>query len=180
MAAVLVRRGKAIVELLVNEYSRRGFIDGVICRLPTVAVRSGAPNSAASSFVSGIIREPLAGLDSVCPVPLETRLWISSPDVVIENLVHAARVPASALEGRRALYHPGLCVTPSEMLDSLERLGGAAARARVRCEADQRIMRIVCSWPGAFDVSRRLRFGFSADRDFDSVVRQFMRERDGS
>ena len=83
---------KAIAELLVNEYSRRGFIDGIVCRLPTVAVRPGAPNSAMSSFVSGIIREPLAGIDSVCPVPLDTRLWISSPDVVTRNLLHAARV----------------------------------------------------------------------------------------
>ena len=168
---------KAIVELLVNEYSRRGFIDGIVCRLPTIGVRAGAPNSAASSFVSGIVREPLAGIDSVCPVPLETRLWISSPDVVIENLVHAARLPTSRLEGRRALNLPGLCVTPSEMLASLERLGGAAARARVRCEEDPRVIRIVCSWPGAFDVSRPLRLGFLADRDIDSVVRQFMAEQ---
>jgi len=122
---------KAIAEFLVNEYSRRGFIDGIVCRLPTIAVRSGAPNAAASSFVSGIIREPLAGIDTVCPVPLESRLWISSPDVVIDNLVHAGRLPTAALEGRRALNLPGLCVTPSEMLASLERLGGAAARARL-------------------------------------------------
>ena len=168
---------KAIAELLVNDYSRRGFIDGIVCRVPTVAVRPGAPNSAASSFVSGIIREPLAGIDSVCPVPLQTRLWISSPDVVTDNFVHAARLATAVLDGRRTLNLPGLCVTPSEMLASLERLGGAAARARVRCEADQRIVRIVCSWPGALDASRPLRLGFVADRDIDSVVRQFM---DGS
>jgi nucleoside-diphosphate-sugar epimerase len=165
---------KAIAEFLINEYSRRGFIDGIVCRLPTIAVRPSAPNSAMSSFVSGIIREPLAGIDSICPVPLETRIWISSPDVVIDNLVHAARLPTAALEGRLALNLPGLCVTPSEMLASLERLGGAAARAHVRCEVDQRTMRIVCTWPGAFDVSRPLRLGFIADRDIDSVVRQFM------
>ena len=91
---------KAIDELLVSEYSRRGFIDGISCRLATVTVRPGAPNSALSSFVSGIIREPLAGIDAVCPVPLDTRLWISSPDVVTANLIHAARVPAPALDGR--------------------------------------------------------------------------------
>jgi nucleoside-diphosphate-sugar epimerase len=168
---------KAIAEFLVNEYSRRDVIDGIVCRLPTIAVRAGAPNSAMSSFVSGIIREPLAGIDSVCPVPLDTRIWISSPEVVIENLVHAGRMPAATLDGRRALNLPGLCVTPSEMLASLERLGGAAARARVRCETDQRTMRMVCGWPGAFDVSRPLRLGFIADRDIDSVVRQFMAER---
>jgi len=168
---------KAIAEFLVNEYSRRDVIDGIVCRLPTIAVRAGAPNSAMSSFVSGIIREPLAGIDSICPVPLDTRIWISSPDVVIDNLVHAGRIPTAALGGRRALNLPGLCVTPSEMLASLERLGGAAARARVRCETDQRTMRMVCGWPGAFDVSRPLRLGFIADRDIDSVVRQFMAER---
>lgn len=168
---------KAIAELLVSDYSRRGFIDGISCRLPTVAIRPGKPNSAMSSFVSGIIREPLAGIDSVCPVPLDTRLWITSPGIVTSNLVHAARMTTSALEGRRALNFPGLCVTPSEMLASLERLGGAAVRARVRCEPDPGMMRIVCSWPGAFDVSRTLRLGFTADNDFDSVMRQFMVER---
>lgn len=165
---------KAISELLVSEYSRRGFIDGIVCRLPTIAVRPGAPNAAASSFVSGIVREPLAGIDTVCPVPLDTRLWIGSPDVVIRNLVHAARVDASALEGRRIVNLPGLTVTPAEMLASLERLAGAALRSRVRCELDQRIMRIVSTWPGAFDISRALRLGFSADRDIDALVRQFM------
>lgn len=168
---------KAIAEILVNEYSRKGFIDAVICRLATIAVRPGKPNAAASSFVSGIIREPLAGIDSVCPVPLDTRLWVCSPDVVIHNLVHAARLPTSSLEGGRALNLPGLCVTPAQMLDSLERLGGAEARARVRCELDQRLMRIVCSWPGAFDISRPLSLGFQVDRDIDSIIRQFMAEQ---
>ena len=133
---------KAIDELLVNEYSRRGFIDGIVCRLPTIAVRPGAPNAAASSFVSGIVREPLAGIDTVCPVPLETRLWISSPDVVTQNLVHAARLDASALEGRRNINLPGGTVTAAEMLASLERLAGAEVRSRVRCEIDQRIWRL--------------------------------------
>src|SRR6187402_1327359 len=94
---------KAMTELLVREYSRRGFVDGIAVRLATVTVRPGKPNSALSSFVSGIIREPLAGIDAVCPVPLDTRLWISSPDVVTRNLLHAARVPASALDGVVAL-----------------------------------------------------------------------------
>jgi nucleoside-diphosphate-sugar epimerase len=165
---------KAIAELLVNDYSRRGFVDGISCRLPTVAIRPGAPNSALSSFVSGIVREPLAGLDSHCPVPLDTPLWITSPAVVTRNLVHAAAVATSALDGRRALNLPGLTVTPGEMLESLERYGGPAARARVRCEPDERMMRIVCTWPGAFDISRPLRLGFRADTDIDSIVREFM------
>jgi nucleoside-diphosphate-sugar epimerase len=168
---------KAVAELLVSEYSRKGFVDGIVCRLPTVAIRPGSPNSAMSSFVSGIIREPLAGTDSVCPVPLDTRLWICSPHVLTSNLVHAARLETSALEGRRTLNLPGLSVTPAEMLASLERVGGAAARARVRCEPDPHIMRIVCTWPGAFDVSRALGLGFDVDRDVDSILRQFMAER---
>jgi nucleoside-diphosphate-sugar epimerase len=168
---------KAIAELLVNEYSRKRFVDGIVCRLPTVAVRPGTANAAASSFVSGIIREPLAGIDTVCPVPLDTRLWITSPDLVTANLVHAARVQTSDLEDRRTVNLPGLSVTPEEILDSLERVAGPAVRARVRCELDRRTMHIVCTWPGAFDVSRALRLGFSADRDIDSIVRQFIAER---
>jgi nucleoside-diphosphate-sugar epimerase len=170
---------KAIAELLVGDYSRRGFVDGISCRLPTVAIRPGAPNSALSSFVSGIIREPLAGIESVCPVPLDTPLWITSPTVVTGNLVHAASVPTSALEGRRALNLPGLSVTPRQMLDSLERLVGASARAKVRCEPDERMMRIVCTWPGAFDISRPLRLGFRADGNIDDVIREFIRFRNG-
>ena len=167
---------KAIGELLVADYSRRAWIDGISCRLPTVAIRPGQPNSALSSFVSGIIREPLAGVESVCPVPLDTRVWITSPEVVIGNLIHAARVPTSSLEGRRALNFPGLSVTPAEMLASLEHLGGPAARARVRCEIDPVMMRVVGTWPGAFDISRPVSLGFRGDRDIDSVVRQFMAE----
>jgi nucleoside-diphosphate-sugar epimerase len=165
---------KAMAELLVHEYSRKGFVDGIACRLPTVAVRPGRPNAAASSFVSGIIREPLTGIDTICPVPLDTRLWIASPDVVTANLLHAARLQTCDLQSRRTVNLPGLSVTPREMLDSLERLAGPAARARVRSEIDERIAAIVCTWPGAFDVRRALRLGFSSDRDVDSIVRQFM------
>jgi nucleoside-diphosphate-sugar epimerase len=168
---------KAIAELLVNDYSRRRFVDGVSCRLPTVAIRPGKPNSAMSSFVSGIIREPLAGVDTVCPVPLDTRLWITSPDVVTRNLVHAGTIPTSRLEGRRALNFPGLCVTPSEMLDALERVAGPSARARVRCVEDPKMMPVICSWPGAFDIGRPLRLGFVVDRGVESIVHQFEAEQ---
>jgi nucleoside-diphosphate-sugar epimerase len=170
---------KAIAELMVGDYSRRGFVDGIACRLPTVAIRPGKPNSAMSSFVSGIIREPLAGIGSVCPVPLDTPLWVASPAVAVANLRHAAALPTSALDGKRAVTLPGLCVTPADLLASLERLAGPAARARVRCEPDERLMRVVCTWPGAFDVSRAFRLGFAGDADVDSLVRQFMDERSG-
>jgi nucleoside-diphosphate-sugar epimerase len=165
---------KTMAELLVSEYSRRGFIDGIACRLATVTVRPGQPNSALSSFVSGIIREPLAGVDAVCPVPLDTRLWVSSPDVVTRNLLHAAGVPAAALDGRLSVNLPGLTVTPSEMLASLERAGGAAVRARVRSQIDPYVTRVVSTWPGVLDDSRARKLGFSADRDFDEVVRQYL------
>jgi len=165
---------KAITELLVREYSRRGFVDGIACRLATVTVRPGAPNSALSSFVSGIIREPLAGIEAVCPVPLDTRIWVSSPGVVTSNLIHAARVPASALAGDVSVNLPGLTVTPAQMLASLERAGGAEARARVRCEVDPRAARIFATWPGALDDRRARRLGFEGDRDVDEIVRQYI------
>ena len=167
---------KVIAETLVSEYSRRGFVDGIACRVPTVAVRPGKPNSALSSFVSGIIREPLAGIDAVCPVPLDTRVWITSPRVATANLAHAAVVASDALGDRRVVNLPGLCVTPAQMLDSLERLGGAPARRRVRVEIDPHIARIVSSWPGRFDVSRALSLGFAPEGDIDSIVAQFMAE----
>lgn len=162
---------KAMAELLINDYSRKGFIDGRVCRLPTISVRPGKPNAAASSFASGILREPLAGEMSNCPVPLDTRMWLSSPQTVVDNLVHAARLDGQALGLRRTLNLPGISVRVSEMLDSLARVGGEAARARVSFEPDERIQRIVCSWPGDFDIQRPLQLGFRGDADFDSVVR---------
>lgn len=161
---------KAIGELLVGDYSRKGFVDGRICRLPTISIRPGAPNAAASSFASGIIREPLQGLPSNCPVPLDTRLWLSSPDRVIANLLHAARLDAAALGAQRTLNLPGISVTVAQMLDSLERLAGAQARALVTHQADPRVAAIVCSWPSDFELHRALALGFLGDVDFDAVV----------
>ena len=115
----------------------------------------------------------------MCPVPLETRLWISSPGTVTSNLLHAARVPAAALEGRRVLNLPGLSVTAGEMLDSLERLGGSEARARVRLEIDERVERVVCTWPGALDASRAIGLGFIADSGVDELVGQYISRQRG-
>jgi len=164
---------KAMTELLILDYARRGFISAVVCRVPTVAIRPGAPNSALSSFVSGIVREPMAGVASVCPVPLDARIWITSPAVVIQNLMHAARVPGDAFGGQYTVNLPGITATPREMLDSLERVGGVAARALVSCAPDARITSAVMSWPGAFDVSRALGLGFQQDRDVEAIVRQY-------
>lgn len=164
---------KAIGELLVNEYSRKGYIDARITRLPTISVRPGRPNSAASSFASGIIREPLLGEASVCPVPLDTRMWLSSPGTVVENLVHAAVISPDDLGAWRVLNVPGVSVTVAEMLEALEHVGGPAARALVSVELDERVMSIVCSWPGQFDTERTLRLGFRPDDSFEAAVRQF-------
>ncbi|EFG35822.1 4-hydroxybutyrate dehydrogenase [Brucella sp. NVSL 07-0026] len=167
---------KAIGEFLVGDYSRRGFIDGRICRLPTIVVRPGKPNSAASSFASDIIREPLAGIASNNPVPPATRMWLSSPDIAARNLVHAITVEGSALGINRVLNLPGICVTVADMLDSLERIAGKDVRALVSAEPEQRVIDIVCSWPGEFDIARPLALGFTRDADFDAVVRQYRDE----
>lgn len=167
---------KAIGELLVNEYSRKGFIDGRVCRLPTISVRPGKPNSAASSFASGLIREPLNGISSVCPVPFETRMWLSSPDAAVANLVHAFEVEGELLGQWRTLNIPGITVTVGDMLDSLTRVGGQAARDLVTLAHDERIFAIVGSWPGKFDVARPVELGFVRDVEFDDVVRQYRDE----
>ena len=168
---------KTIGEVLVREYSRRGFVDGIICRVPTVAVRPGVPNSAVSSFVSGIIREPVAGLEALCPVPLDAPLWITSPDTVTTNLMHAGHLDTARLGPSRAVNLPGILVTPATMLDGLERLVGPEARARVRHAIDDRIARIILTWPGAFDVSRALALGFTADRDVDALISEYLATR---
>lgn len=167
---------KAIAELLVLEATRRGVVDGVACRVPTVSVRPGRPNSALSSFVSGIVREPLAGIESVCPVPLDTRLWVSSPAVTTSNLAYAGRVPADAIGDVRTINLPGITLTPAQMLDALEHAAGPAARALVRLEPDAHIARMVNTWPGAIDTTRALALGFTVDRDADGLVTQYVAE----
>lgn len=167
---------KAIGELLVNDYSRRGFVDGRAVRLPTIAVRPGKPNRAASSFVSGIMREPLHGQTAVCPVGRDVLVAISSPGTVVENLVHAHRVPAAAWGTNRTLILPGLSVTLGEMIDTLARVAGADVAARIRFERDEAVERIVLTWPARLDASRARSLGFQIDRDFESILRSYQRE----
>lgn len=161
---------KAIGELLVADCTRKGFVDGRVVRLPTVVVRPGEPNAAASSFASGIIREPFAGLEAICPVPIETRLWLASPDTVVANLLHALALPRHV---GRAINLPGLSVSVEQMLDSLSRIGGATRRALVRQEPDARISAIVLGWPNDFVVTRALALGFARDDSLDAVIRQY-------
>jgi D-erythronate 2-dehydrogenase len=165
---------KAMGELLLNDYSRKGFVDGLALRLPTICVRPGRPNQAASSFVSSIIREPLRGEPAICPVSAGLRLWLSSPATVVQNLVHAATLDTASLAGWRTVNLPGISVTVEQMLDALERLTNAATRARVRFEPNDSINAIVSSWPGAIDNTRALQLGFQVDHHFDSFIHQYM------
>jgi D-erythronate 2-dehydrogenase len=162
---------KLMCELLVHDYSRKGFIDGRALRLPTISVRPGKPNKAASSFASGIIREPLAGQEAVCPVPPETVMWLMSPRTAIENLVHGHELEAERLGPSRIVNMPGLSVTVRDMVGALERVAGPEASRRVRWEPDPAVIRIVSSWPGRFATPRAQALGFQADRSFEDIVR---------
>lgn len=165
---------KAIGELLVNDYTRKGFVDGRILRLPTICVRPGRPNQAASSFVSSIIREPIQGEEAICPVSAELALWLSSPDTVIQNMLKGAMLDGATFGDWRTVNLPGISVTVQHMLDSLERIAGKAALARVQFKPDPAINAIVSSWPGRVDNTRALRLGFQADAHFDDFIRQFI------
>jgi nucleoside-diphosphate-sugar epimerase len=167
---------KLIGELLVGEFARKGFIDGRAVRLPTIVVRPGKPNAAASSFASSIIREPLAGEEAICPVEADTALWLLSPQAAIDALLHAHELPRArwdAVTHGRALNLPGLTVTVREMLEALRAVGGDAAVARVKVAPDPRIKAIVQSWPARFDAARAAALGFRADAGIDAVVRAY-------
>ncbi len=166
---------KAVGELLVNDYSRKGFVDGITLRLPTVCVRSGKPNSAASSFVSDVIREPLAGRTVVCPVDLELALWLTSPDAAVQNLVHAGMVSTVELN-YRSVNVPGVTVTVRQMLETLERLAGEKVRNHVALKRDRTIESIVGTWPNRFDVTGASELGFTVDSSFEQIVRSYIDE----
>jgi len=170
---------KAIGELLVADYTRKGFVDGRALRLPTVTVRPGKPNAAASSFASGIIREPVNGEESVCPVERSTRMWVISPDSAVGGLIFAHELAADRLGFHRSISLPGLSVTVGEMAAALERVAGAEAAARIRWEPDPQITRLVDTWPGTLDASRALELGFPHDEDFDAIVRAYVESRSG-
>jgi len=167
---------KAIGELLVYDMSRKGFIDGRSLRLPTVTVRPGKPNKAASSFASGIVREPLAGVEGVCPVAPATRMWVTSPRAVVENLVAGHEARADGFRQTRSVNVPGLCVGVGEMVDALRRVAGDAVAARVRWAFDPAIDRIVSTWPARFEPARGRALGMRADADFDSIVRAYLQD----
>ncbi len=162
---------KAIGELLVADYSRRGFIDGIGLRLPTVCVRPGKPNKAASGFYSGIIREPLNGQSAILPVPTDLRHWFASPRAAVGYLLHAGALDTKALGTRRILTMPGISASVAEQIEALRRSAGDAAVALIRHAPDPAVLAIVGTWPRAFDCTRALALGFTPDRDFDEIIR---------
>ncbi len=162
---------KAICELLLADYSRRGFLDGVGIRLPTIAVRPGKPNKAASGFFSGIIREPLAGMEAILPVDDSVRHWFASPRAAVGFLLHAAQMDTAPLGQRRNLTMPGLSVTVAEQIAALQRVAGPAATQLIRRQPDEVIAKIVAGWPQAFDAQRALALGFRAETSFDEIIR---------
>ncbi len=167
---------KLIGEHLVQDFSRKGFIDGRSVRVPTVVVRPGKPNGAASGFASGIIREPLAGIEAVLPVSPETVMWLASPAAVIGMLMHTIELSAQAWGWHRSINLPGLSATMQEELDALRVVGGEAAVKLVKYAPDEKVMRLVNTWAGRFDTSRALAMGYRADADVLSIVQGYARE----
>jgi nucleoside-diphosphate-sugar epimerase len=165
---------KAIGELLVNDYSRKGFVDGRAVRLPTVVVRPGRPNRAASTFASSMIREPLAGREALCPVSPDTVMALASPRRIVAGLVQAHDLPGAAFGVSRSLQLPGFSVAVGEIAAAVGRAGGVAAYARIRWEPDPQIQQIISSWPHALHAPRAEALGFTADSGIDEVVAAFI------
>jgi len=170
---------KAMCELMVTDYSRKGFVDGRSLRLPTVTVRPGKANKAASSFASGIIREPLNGVVSVCPVPPETKVWALSPRSTVHNLIHAHELDRAAFGSAGAVNLPGLTTTVGEMVAAMGRVAGANTMKLVEWKEDPAILKLVRTWPGDFVTARAEKMGFIHDASFDDVVKAYMEEELG-
>jgi D-erythronate 2-dehydrogenase len=162
---------KAISELLVSDYTRKGFLDGLSLRLPTICVRPGKPNKAASGFFSNIIREPLAGQEAVLPVADSVMHWHASPRAAVEFMRHAATLDTAKVGPRRALTMPGLAVTVAEQIAALRKVAGDKVVARIRREPDPFVERIVAGWPRRFAADRALELGFKPDASFEEIVR---------
>lgn len=167
---------KAMTDLLINDYNRRGFIDGRALRLPTIAVRPGKPNAATSSFVSSIIREPLAGVSANCPVAADTKVWILSPRKVTENFIHALELPAADLGTNRIINLPGLTTSVDEMVRNLGEIAGDEATQLIDWEPDPFIQSIVLTWPPHFVTQRGLDLGFKNDKSVAEIIQSHIKE----
>jgi nucleoside-diphosphate-sugar epimerase len=170
---------KAIGELLVSDYSRKGFLDGRALRLPTIVVRPGKPNKAASTFASSIIREPLAGQPAICPVSREAAMYVLSPRRVVEALIHALALPGAALGPVRMQTLPGITVTIGQMVDALASIAGPEVAARIQWQPDALIQKIVAGWLPAFDAKRARSLGFQADPDIGAIIRAHIEDELG-
>ena len=162
---------KAICELLLSDYSRRGFLDGIGIRLPTICIRPGKPNAAASGFFSNILREPLVGQEAVLPVPDDVRHWHASPRSAVGFLVHGATIDLDTVGPRRNLSMPGLSATVGEQIEALRRVAGEKAVALIRREPDEMIMRMCAGWAPGFEAKRATALGFTAEKSFDEIIR---------
>lgn len=162
---------KAASELLLADYTRRGILDGIGIRLPTVCVRPGAPNKAASGFFSNIIREPLVGQEAILPVDDSVRHWFASPAAAVGFLLHAAKLDSARIGPRRSLTMPGVSVTVAEQIEALRKVAGEAAVRLIRREPDPDIERMVAGWPRDFAPERALALGFRAERSFEEIIR---------
>ena len=162
---------KAIGELLLSDYSRRGFFDGVGLRFPTICVRPGKPNLAASGFFSNIIREPLAGQEAVLPVSEDVRHWHASPRAATGVLIHAATMDTALLGARRNVTLPGISCTVGEQIEALRKVAGEKVVARIRREPNETIMKIVAGWPRNFEARRGRELGFKAESSFEEIIR---------
>lgn len=165
---------KVIGEYLLSDFSRKGFVDGRSLRLPTIVVRPGKPNAAASSFASSILREPLNGVTCDCPVDPDTGVWLLSPRRVVEAFIHAHELAASAWGWKRVLNLPGISVSIAQMLDALAGVAGENVARRVQWRPDDRIRAIVRTWPVRFETPRALALGFRADPDVATVIRDYI------
>jgi len=160
-----------MVELMLADYTRRGFVDGVGIRLPNIVVRPGKPNKAASGFFSSIIREPLNGEEAVLPVDGSVRNWHASPRAAVGFLVHAAGLDGKELGARINLTMPGVCCTVAEQIGALRRIAGDKVVTRIRHAPDPLIARIVAGWPARFEAHRALALGFKSEASFDEIIR---------
>ena len=170
---------KAMIELLLADYTRRGILDGVGIRLPSIVVRPGKPNKAASGFFSGIIREPLAGHEAILPVPDTVLHWHASPRSAVGFLIHGAGLTRAQLGDRINLIMPGVCCTVAEQIEALRRVAGDKVAARIRREPDELVARIVAGWPQRFDPKRALALGFTVEKTFDDIIRAHIEDELG-
>ncbi|MFN7101966.1 MAG: D-erythronate dehydrogenase [Pseudorhizobium sp.] len=162
---------KAICELLLSDYSRRGFFEGIGIRLPTICIRPGKPNKAASGFFSNILREPLVGQEAVLPVSDDVRHWHTSPRSAVGFLLHGATIDVDKVGPRRNLSMPGLSATVGEQIEALRRVAGDKAVALIRREPDEMIMKMVAGWAPGFEAKRATELGFTAETSFDEIIR---------